>query len=119
MVPLHYKLELEPPVKYDTFKGVVTIDINVTRPTQKITLHSCVDVFSVDVDLKDTALVQDDFRPYRFQEEYEFLHIFSQTILDVGNHTIRIKFTGKISSTDEKLVGFYKTEYVNQNDELE
>ncbi|MDE1843659.1 MAG: hypothetical protein KGH95_08425, partial [Thaumarchaeota archaeon] len=38
--PIHYELEFEPDFKKFTFKGKEKVSVKISRPTNKITLHS-------------------------------------------------------------------------------
>jgi tricorn protease interacting factor F2/3 len=102
--PINYKLEFEPDFKKFTFKGKEKISVKISRPTNKITLHSA------ELEIKQCKISCNgkETRPkIKLDEKTEEVTFsFSQKIS--GKATISIDFIGQLN---DKLVGFYRSKY--------
>lgn len=113
VLPVAYHLTLTPDLANFTFRGQETVEIEVKRPTAKITLHA--------LDLKIESAVAEwdgeygDLRLHRListkvvpNKKYETMTLcFDQTIKP-GKARLMIFFSGELN---DKMHGFYRTSY--------
>jgi aminopeptidase N len=101
VIPSHYTLKLAPDLKAATFSGEETIDVNVSQPTNSITLNAIEIAFqSVTINSngsQQTATVTLD------AQKQQATFTFPNTIA-AGNATIKIRYTGILNN---ELRGFY------------
>ncbi len=102
VVPTHYTLAFAPDLKAATFSGDESIDVNISQPTQLITLNAIEIKFeSADIQYRDggiqTGSVSLD------TERQQATLAFPRTI-PAGDATLHIRFTGILNN---ELRGFY------------
>ncbi|KAK5642103.1 hypothetical protein RI129_008270 [Pyrocoelia pectoralis] len=112
VLPQHYKLILTPDFTTFTFKGEVSVEIQVLQETDKIVLNA-LDLAVQAANLKEaqTKHVPSQISLLPESETAEFK--FSQTIAP-GDYTLEIQFTGEVN---DKMKGLYRSKYVNQEGE--
>jgi aminopeptidase N len=99
-VPLRYVLTIEPDIKNFTFNGQTVINMELSRPTDVITLNAR--------DLKFTsAKINPIDKPdsvidlgFTFNTANETVDLKSTTLLPAGKYDVRIVYDGLISTTD-------------------
>jgi aminopeptidase N len=114
--PLNYSLTLEPNLETFIFEGEAKIDIKISSPTDRIILNSAELNF-------DTAHFSPSTSPstkvttnqIEFQPQTETAHLIFPNELKSGYGTLFIKFKGHLN---DKLKGFYRTKYTNQNGDV-
>lgn len=109
IVPKSYDLYLYPYLENGTFTGEVTIALNVTEAKTTIVLHNNkLTITKVSIDNKEASFVID--------ETYELLNIYAanQQTIEAGERLLKINFEGDLTN---RIVGFYKSTYVNENSE--
>lgn len=96
-----------------TFKGEVLIKIKVKNETNKVTLHSAVNIESAAVcsifvtDCSSITLVTLTYDPDR-----EFVHITTSESLKVGiDYYLDVKFSGEIGTMTSNVRGIYRGSY--------
>ena len=97
--PINYELEFEPDFKKFTFKGKEKVSVKISRPTNKITLHSA----ELEIIQCEISCNGKETRPkIKLDEKSEEVTFsFSQKIS--GKAIISIDFIGQLN---DKLVGF-------------
>lgn len=105
MIPLHYKIEIEPLLERETFDGTVTITANVLRPTKVITLHAKNLYF-------DSASVEDFETSLWLDFSHDFLHVHTiHDVIQPGNITVKINYQGELKTNG--YYGLYAESYQN------
>jgi aminopeptidase N len=99
--PKAYRLSLEPDLDTLTFKGEVTIELDVKMPTKEIVLHAA-NLEITDARLGGAAL---EVRPEAARER---LTLAAKQPLAAGPASVAIRFSGKLS---EEMRGFYRSTY--------
>ncbi|MGO9319091.1 MAG: M1 family metallopeptidase [Terracidiphilus sp.] len=107
--PEHYTLNLTPDLKAATFSGVETIDVNLSEPTDRITLNAAEIAFeNVTVTaggkLLKTAVMLD-------KDKQQAIFIFPDK-LPAGKATLAIAYTGILNN---ELRGFYLSKTAKRN----
>jgi aminopeptidase N/puromycin-sensitive aminopeptidase len=109
VVPAHYTLKLAPDLKAATFTGEESIDVNISQPTNSITLNAIEIAFqSVTIDSngsQQTATVSLD----SIKQQATFT--FPNTV-PAGHATIKIRYTGILNN---ELRGFYLSKTAKRN----
>jgi puromycin-sensitive aminopeptidase len=101
VVPFHYSLRLAPEPALGKFTGQVAIEVRVDEPTSEVVLHS------VDLDLSDAAVTQEDRRrPAKVApgKEAETVTLSLAEPLSPGLATITIRFQARLR---DDLRGLY------------
>jgi puromycin-sensitive aminopeptidase len=97
--PQHYDITIAPELAEATFRGEVTIDVEVAAPTPLLVLNAAeLVVHRATVDGRE-AEVQVD-------AEHEQCVVRTDSMLDAGTHRVYISFTGALN---DKLRGFYRS----------
>ncbi|KAB0796160.1 hypothetical protein PPYR_10221 [Photinus pyralis] len=112
VLPKHYQLTLTPDFTTFTFKGEVSVEIQIVKETDKIVLNA-LDLAVQSANLKEahTKHVPSKISVLPETETAEFA--FSQPI-PPGDYTLNIQFTGEVN---DKMKGLYRSKYVNQEGE--
>lgn len=106
-IPINYELTFEPHFNSFTFSGNEVIDIKVSKSTNVIRLHAA------ELKIRNCYIVYDDQK------------IRAKTRLDKKNETLEIKSPKKIKggakilidfigTLNDRLVGFYRSQYKDQ-----
>lgn len=108
MVPVNYKLNVNPNIQAGTFKGKNLITIDVLEPTEIITMHS------VDLDIKDISIINSTtfVLKHKFDLGQEFLKIELNEKIQIGEFKLQITFEGKMRG---KMVGLYSSSYIKED----
>src|SRR4029079_1561674 len=99
--PKAYRLSLEPDLDALTFKGEVTIELDVKTPTREIVLHAA-NLEIADARLGGAAL---ELRPEAARER---IVLAAGKTLPAGPASVTLRFSGKLS---EEMRGFYRSTY--------
>src|SRR5438045_3498936 len=99
--PKAYRLSLDPDLDALTFKGEVTIELDVKTPTKEIVLHAA-NLEIADARLGGAAL------EVRSETARERLTLAAKQPLSAGPASVAIRFSGKLS---EEMPGFYRSTY--------
>ncbi|KAF5273236.1 hypothetical protein FQA39_LY07567 [Lamprigera yunnana] len=112
VLPKHYQLALTPDLKTFTFKGEVSIEIQVLQQTDAIVLNA------LDLVIDKVCLLQETRNQKAStttilpeNETAEFT--FSEPI-QPGTYSLDITFTGEVN---DKMKGLYRSKYVNPKGE--
>jgi aminopeptidase N/puromycin-sensitive aminopeptidase len=101
VIPTHYTLKLTPDLKAATFSGEEAIDVNISQPTNSITLNAIeINFLSVTIfpnGPRQTGTVSLD------AARQQATFTFPKTV-PPGNATIKIRYTGILN---DELRGFY------------
>jgi len=110
VVPSHYNLTLEPDLDAATFAGNVSIDVEVTEPVDEILVNAA------DLDIASARLVGPNGTEVTgivtLDLERERAIIDLEDALAPGAWRLDIGFTGVLN---DKLVGFYRSTYVDDD----
>jgi puromycin-sensitive aminopeptidase len=105
VVPLRYDLELAPDLERATFRGSVTIEVDVLEPVEQVVLHAVdLDIDSAWIGRDGTALdvgIEPD-------PELERVALVAPEPLARGTAELHLSFSG---SLDQRLVGFYRSTF--------
>ncbi|HEV3029949.1 MAG TPA: M1 family metallopeptidase, partial [Planctomycetota bacterium] len=99
--PRTYRLTLEPDLEALTFKGEVSIDLDVKTSTQELVLHA------VGLEIAE-ARAGSDRLEVRVDPAKERLTLVAPKPFAVGGATVGLRFSGKIN---EEMRGFYRSRY--------
>ncbi|XP_072390828.1 puromycin-sensitive aminopeptidase-like isoform X1 [Diabrotica undecimpunctata] len=109
VVPKHYKIHLLPNLNDFTFKGEVSINIDVKTSTHEIKLHS------LDLELNSITLKSENeqYSPTdtKLCTEKEMAVFQFKSALTPGNYTLDIGFSGKL---EDNMKGFYRSKHVDE-----
>ncbi|XP_034233896.1 aminopeptidase N-like isoform X2 [Thrips palmi] len=119
--PIAYEIRLLPFLQGNfSFRGEVAITMNVTEPTNNVTLHA----LDLAVDERSVSLTRQDgvgdgaastgvpISGHRRDRRRQFHVIQTRMQLQPGTYRVRIKFTGVLG---DDLQGFYRSSYVEKN----
>lgn len=113
--PVHYDLWMHPDLENGTFKGSVTILINVLDKRGYIALHQ------KDLNITKTKLTheKDDVYEIPIKETYalekqEVFMISTEDNLKPSNYHLHLEFNGLLRP--DKIVGFYSSKYKDSQD---
>ena len=110
--PSKYRITLQPDLQNFTFKGEQSVELQVLEPTTTIVLNSLeLDINSASLHANGTTLPS---RSIILDEEAQTVTLdFGETI-QPGDARLEMSFTGELN---DKLVGFYRSEYTSQDGE--
>ncbi|CAK7268956.1 Aminopeptidase 2 mitochondrial [Sporothrix epigloea] len=116
VVPKHYDLTLEPDFSKFTFEGTVVIDLDVVNDTSSVSLHTLeLDVHSVKVSSNGTVVSSSP--SVSFTEDNQTTKIdFDGTLTKGSKAQLELVFTGTLN---DKMAGFYRSSYKNEQGEVE
>jgi puromycin-sensitive aminopeptidase len=101
VVPIEYKIELQPDLRNFTFSGIETITLNVLKPTNALVLHS------KEIEIS-TAQIEEIFAKISYDEKNQTTTFrFSKNIAK-GKHKLVLVFKGILN---DKMRGFYRSKY--------
>ena len=110
--PSHYRIKLQPDLENFTFRGEERIHIQVEEPPSEIVLNSTelqvqsATLLKKGVDTPASQITFDDTR--------ETLTLGFADPIPAGDAELEIKFTGQLN---DKLRGFYRSEYITPGGE--
>ena len=111
--PVHYQITLQPDMDNFTFDGLEVIDIDVKEATSEIVLNAA--------DLKvPSAFLMKDGRSARptsitLDEDSQTVTLAFAEPVEPGQAQLDLRFTGKLN---DRLHGFYRSQYVNPEGEV-
>jgi puromycin-sensitive aminopeptidase len=111
--PVHYQITLQPYMDKFTFDGLEVIDIEVKEGTSEIVLNAAEMRVSAGMVIKDgrwiraSAITQD--------EETETVNLAFPETIAAGPAQLDLRFAGELN---DKLRGFYRSQYVNPEGEV-
>ncbi len=107
--PLGYDITLEPDFATFTFRGSESVQIEVSSPTNSITLNAIeLDIQSCTVTPGGSETLSAEAISFNEEEETATFKFASQ--LPTGTATLDIEFTGELN---DKLRGFYRSSYID------
>ena len=111
--PTHYQITLQPYMDKFTFDGLEVIDIDVREATSEIVLNATEMRVSAGMVIKDgrwiraSSITQD--------QESETVTISFPETVEAGPAQLDLRFAGELN---DKLRGFYRSQYVNPEGEV-
>ncbi|MCH8801438.1 MAG: M1 family metallopeptidase [Chloroflexi bacterium] len=110
--PSKYRIKLQPDLKNFTFSGEQSVDLQVLEATSTIVLNSVdLEISAATLHTNGTALTS---RSITLDKEAETATLdFGETV-QPGEARLDMVFTGELN---DKLVGFYRSEYTSQDGE--
>ena len=116
VIPRHYDLTLEPDFSKFTFEGTVVIDLDVVKDTSSVSLHTLeLDVHSVKVSTDGAVLSSSPSVSYTADSQTTKID-FDGTLVKGSKAQLELTFTG---SLNDKMAGFYRSSYKNEQGEVE
>jgi aminopeptidase N/puromycin-sensitive aminopeptidase len=109
VVPEHYTLSLTPDLKAATFSGIESIDVNLTEPTNSITLNAA------EIDFKSVFVTAEGRRQKAVVSLDKGKQQATFTVADrltAGKATLAISYTGILNN---ELRGFYLSKTAKRN----
>ena len=105
--PNNYIVSLEPNFTDFTFQGTVEISISISSPCDQILLNASeMEIQSVVLNDSDNTWVAN----YSIDEKTEVLSLTFSETLQTGDYSLKIEFIGTLN---DKLRGFYRSQYTN------
>jgi puromycin-sensitive aminopeptidase len=109
VIPSAYRIRIEPDLSAGDFVGTVEIDVDVREATSTVVLNA------VDLDFETAAIKEDgvlqDGR-VALDAPHERAAILFDPPIGIGKHVLSLEFKGVLS---DKLVGFYKSSYSDED----
>ncbi|MCH8297660.1 MAG: M1 family metallopeptidase [Chloroflexi bacterium] len=110
--PSKYRITLQPDLHNFTFKGEQSVDLQILEPTSTIVLNSVeLKISSATLHLNGAALSS---RSITLDEEAQTATLDFGDTIQPGDARLEMVFTGELN---DKLVGFYRSEYTSQDGE--
>ena len=108
VIPTHYDITIEPDFDKFTFEGVVTIDLDVVKATNSVSLHSFeIDVHSVKI--SNDGVVVTSAPTVTYTADTQTTKIDFEGGLTQGSKAqVEIVFTGELN---DKMAGFYRSTF--------
>ncbi len=111
ITPTHYTIFLAPDLENFVFQGEETIDVKITKPTTKITLHSAeIEVTSVYFVNKNSV----EASKVSYDKEAETVTFHFGKSIHPGVGKLKIVFAGILNN---KMRGFYRSRYTHKGRE--
>ena len=112
VTPTNYDVKLEPNFDTFTFQGAVTIKADVNQTTDSIVLNSAeLEIQDVSVDSKG---VKCDVLDVSINPDNETISIKLAKGLEIGTSNLQVQISF-IGSLNDRLLGFYKSQYIDIN----
>ena len=110
--PSKYRITLQPDLHNFTFKGEQSVELQILKPTSTIVLNSMeLEISSASLHANGTTLPS---RSITLDEVAQTATLdFGETV-QPGDARLEMTFTGILN---DKLLGFYRSEYISQNGE--
>ena len=110
--PSKYRIKLQPDLKNFTFTGEQSVDIQVLEPTSTIVLNTVdLEIGSATLHANGTTLSS---RSIVLDKDAETATLDFGDTVQPGDARLEMVFTGELN---DKLVGFYRSEYTSQDGE--
>ena len=110
--PSKYRIKLQPDLKNFTFTGEQSVDIQVLEPTSTIVLNTVdLEISSATLHANGTTLSS---RSIVLDKDAETATLDFGDTVQPGDARLEMVFTGELN---DKLVGFYRSEYTSQDGE--
>ncbi|KAJ2949884.1 hypothetical protein O0L34_g11205 [Tuta absoluta] len=111
IVPKNYKLLLKPDIAKKTFKGIVSIQIDILVPTRLITLHSHkLNISQVSLKNRNNQSIKVGYNLSNTTDKREFLFVSSKEAMARSPYTLEIQFSGRL---DKRIVSIYASTLKN------
>lgn len=112
--PIHYDITLRPNLKTGTFKGIVNITINITKPRRDIFIHNrALVIKTLNLSYDNNVVV-----PVLNVNDKKSEQVFQITLKKNAKPRIYylfIEYSGHLGANKSKLSGFYRSSYENKN----
>lgn len=118
VIPQSYNLQIKPDFQTFTFKGFVSILVNILEPVREITLHAAdleIETSAVNMQCAlESTPVYPPLHPgeVRLDKEAETVTFAFAVELPVGNARLNISYSGILN---DKMAGFYRSQYPGKN----
>ena len=114
VLPRRYRLTLEPDLDSFTFTGRQTVDVEILEPAARITLNAA------ELDIGEVALRRDGGAPVGVHSvvldaDAETVTLDFGRVLSPGPAQLDLSFSGVLN---DRLVGFYRSEYRTADGEI-
>lgn len=107
VVPVNYKVELQPDLEKFSFDGRLDITAKVTKPTRRVVLN-CAEISVI------SCTVEGQVATVTCKEEIETIWLDFETELCFGEVHIIINYTGTLN---DQMRGFYRSKYIINGEE--
>ena len=111
--PLHYQITLQPDMENFTFDGLEVIDIDIKEATSEIVLNAA------DLRVPAAMLIRDGqwirSESISLDEENQTVTVSFAEPVQPGHAQLDLRFVGELN---DKLHGFYRSQYVNPEGEV-
>ncbi|MEE2884427.1 MAG: M1 family metallopeptidase [Chloroflexota bacterium] len=114
VIPVNYKLTLEPDLNSFTFKGIEVVTIEISRPTDLIVLN-CIEIDVTGCSIVDAGGQGQSVECIDYDIDKETVMLNFANELPSGPAELTLHFKGALN---DKLRGFYRSKYTD-NDGLE
>ncbi|KAG0651145.1 Aminopeptidase 2 [Hyphodiscus hymeniophilus] len=112
VVPKHYNLTLEPDFKQFTFEGTVIVDLDVVEDSTSISLNTLdIDIHSSKV-LSGSETISSSPKLSYHESTQTTMVTFDKALKKGSKAQLEMKFTGELN---DKMAGFYRSTYKNQD----
>ncbi|KAL2122906.1 hypothetical protein VTJ04DRAFT_3361 [Mycothermus thermophilus] len=112
VIPRHYHVTLEPNFENFTFDGTVVIDLDVAEDSKSISLHTLeIDIHSAKITSGGQTVSSSPSVSYNEDTQVSTLS-FDNGLVKGSKAQLEIKFTGQLN---DKMAGFYRSTYTNQD----
>ena len=111
--PSHYQITLQPDMEKFTFDGLEVIDIEVLETTSEIVLNACELRVPAGMLIKNGEWIRAS--SVTLDEERETVTLAFPDPIEPGPAQLDLRFVGELN---DKLRGFYRSQYVNPEGEV-
>ena len=111
--PVHYQITLQPDMNNFTFDGLEVIDIDVKESTSSIVLNAADLKVPAAMLIKDGRWIRAD--SITLDEESQTATLSFPETIEAGPAQLDLRFVGELN---DKLHGFYRSQYVNPEGEV-
>ena len=111
--PVHYQITLQPDIANFTFDGLEVIDIDIKEATSEIVLNAAELRVPAAMIIRDGQWIR--ATDITLDEEQETVTLTFANPIEAGPAQLDLKFVGELN---DKLRGFYRSQYVNPEGEV-
>ncbi len=112
VVPRKYRITLKPDLTKFTFDGSESVDVSVVEATPEVVLNAVeLDIASASIQQGGASVAADSIT---FDEDRQTVTLGFPNAIAAGDATLDISFTGILN---DRLHGFYRSEYTNPEGE--